>query len=244
MLFKKKAFTLIELLVVISIIALLLAILMPALRSARRQTQKLVCANHLKQLGLGINMYASVNDSKIPADPDAAAYRYLWDVATPVVDAITKHTGADHPDTLKEIFYCVAASRNVLTDSLKENYWTPRVYGRYNYRVAGYFFLLKRPAGLGTIHLLENTELVDRMDTKDASGTELITDMVLSQRTRFGEMYSYVEEVRGQPQPTNHMEGDKPLGGNILFIDQHLEWRKFNQMEIRGLGAGSIKMWF
>ena len=54
----KKAFTLIELLVVISIIALLLAILMPSLQAAREQARSVVCKANLKQLGLAFFMYA------------------------------------------------------------------------------------------------------------------------------------------------------------------------------------------
>ena len=51
---KQKAFTLIELLVVIAVIALLMAILMPALRRAKEQARALVCGRHLQQLLLEI----------------------------------------------------------------------------------------------------------------------------------------------------------------------------------------------
>lgn len=59
---KRRAFTLVELLVVISIIALLLALLMPALGKAKKQAQAVVCRTNLKQWGLGWTMYAQENN--------------------------------------------------------------------------------------------------------------------------------------------------------------------------------------
>jgi len=55
---KRKGFTLIELLVVVAIIAILAAMLLPALARAREQARRGVCITNLKQLGLTLNMYA------------------------------------------------------------------------------------------------------------------------------------------------------------------------------------------
>ena len=59
---RKKAFTLIELLVVISIIALLMAVLMPALNRARAQAQATACMSNLRQWGVLFSMFAEDNN--------------------------------------------------------------------------------------------------------------------------------------------------------------------------------------
>jgi len=61
-----KAFTLIELLVVISIIALLVSILMPALSNARQQATGAVCLANQKTMALAWTMYYDDNDDRIP----------------------------------------------------------------------------------------------------------------------------------------------------------------------------------
>jgi prepilin-type N-terminal cleavage/methylation domain-containing protein len=65
----KKAFTLIELLVVIAIIALLLSIVMPALRKVRDQAKLTICASNQRQLVFGLTAYALDNDDKLPPSP-------------------------------------------------------------------------------------------------------------------------------------------------------------------------------
>jgi len=91
----RHSFTLIELLVVIAIIAILAALLLPALVSAKEKARRASCQSGLKQLGLAVTMYGGDNQDRLPTGVrDDGGEHTIW-IGTNTFNAIKQYSGTN-----------------------------------------------------------------------------------------------------------------------------------------------------
>ena len=117
---KNSFFTLVEMLVVMAIIAILAALLFPALGKARDMAKSIACVNNLKQLGFAVASYVNDNDSFLPpADYGAGSLRFF-------PNRLAQYVGAAEPvsewSKAYPVFICPKYSGNYTALSYTANY--------------------------------------------------------------------------------------------------------------------------
>ncbi|UCD50134.1 MAG: DUF1559 domain-containing protein [Phycisphaerales bacterium] len=246
---KGRGFTLIELLVVIAIVALLFGILMPALRMAREQGRRSVCGQNEKNMALGLIMYGNDYDGKLPKNE---VERWLFDVSYWTTDILMQAGGFD-----RHTFYCPSYPGRDrilfwrygenLPAGTTEGYPKPEPQDdatRKDYhRIIGYFWLIEtrggRPHPPMTPEGGTPKEWVKSLiDTKQPPAmVELIVDSTCSdggdRTSDFTGATGGVMSRWGLYDKSNHVKGTRCTGANVAFVDGHVQWRKFDEMQHR-----------
>jgi len=227
-----KAFTLIELLVVIAIIAILAAILLPALAAAKERGLRAACKSNLHQQGFALQIYTGDNENKLPelryapytTTPSKAVGLWPWDMSTNFsVQMIANGASRD-------IFYCPSYA-----DFNSDYTWFYNISNNVSFNILGYIYLLPG-AGMNTGGKPESpywkTNVIGMPGQPRPSDAEVVVDDVLHDSATG----SYIKMSGGSLvsvgliQRTSHLMGNLPAGGNELFEDGHVEWRPWRMM--------------
>lgn len=226
-----NAFTLIELLVVIAIIAILAAMLLPALSKAKEKAKGIQCASNVRQLSLATHLYAMDNQDKLPAtgqekDNTGIFDPYVW---VPMIKPYIGNSDTNLDITMGGVFNCptlIAIAHN-------------------NIQVAGRSYAVSEKLDRGN-------DAMSRMGSRKITQATRPTQTVLlgdgCRNNQLTGVY-YRIECWGAIPGTGKGPGGEPgvypalhnLRANVGFIDGHVESLKTNVTAVRCIAHKGTK---
>lgn len=227
---KFQGFTLIELLAVIAIIGVLAAILIPVVARVREHARQAVCASNLRQIGISAHLYAAQNDDRLPTMQGG---NWAWDVEYQVMGQLIQVGGGE-----RDVFYCPSSP----VEQMREGWeFATDTENQSGYRFISYVLLFNGTPQVDPI--AQNVRIGEPLPVQDQGRNAPITFLTEAQKElaadavigTAAEGFS-VSGGAATPHRPNHVDSSAPRGGNIVFLDGHVEWRPFNEMSPRTSG--------
>ena len=163
---RPSGFTLVELLVVLAVIAILSALLLPAMAGAQAKARKTACLSNLRQLGIAIHNYASDAEGRIPYGPKAPPFSNpsdFYPATGTVTSLISLQDGSPVGlglllkqciATQPKVLFCPGSDQTIDADAELAKVGVHQAQSSYYYRHAGNIQLHDNPADPPPAHLL------------------------------------------------------------------------------------------
>ena len=237
---KHRAFTLVELLVVISIIALLISMLLPALNKAREQAKRAMCRARLHGFMVALTTYAESNRHCFPRQDFSGSGGNSWDVSHDFYNVM--HDVYDVP---LKVFFCPSAPKRWVDYTVDK--YTP---DKANCRVIGYMYWVPRVSttvgqippehdnpGSLTVIADEPVKGPKKLEDPLAKANPVLTDYVLTHRSNLRTDANLSrDEDMNLLEHVNHQWGGFLEVSNQAFADGHVDAVPGSQVKARFLG--------